>query len=140
MQSYSTAADKEQHLKNMFADIFAEKDLTAVEPYVHAIGDEYLKMFYQFIWFKLNQPTIENIGKKYFFELCEEPQQVYLVKQFKNVIQQMFMDIYNVHNELVMGFIPELPEEQQDLIAIFESNLITSAEQEVTLSPPTLPG
>jgi hypothetical protein len=46
MQGYSTAVDKEQHLKNMFADIFAEKDLLAVEPYVHAIGEEYLKQFY----------------------------------------------------------------------------------------------
>jgi len=54
MQSYGTAPDKEQHLKNMFADIFAEKDLLSVEPYVLATGEEFLKMVYQFIWFKLN--------------------------------------------------------------------------------------
>lgn len=45
----------------------------------------------------------------------------------------MFMDIQAVHNEVVMSFIPELPEEQQEQIAIFESNLITQQEEEVTL-------
>lgn len=46
MQSFGQDWDKEKHLRNMFADIFAEKDLSAVEPYVHSTADEFLKLFY----------------------------------------------------------------------------------------------
>jgi hypothetical protein len=128
MQSYSSSPDKEAHLRAMFIDIFAEKTADSIEPYVQAIGKEFLENFYQYVWYRLKQPSIDAIGKRYFLELCNDNQQIYLIKTYKDTLMSTYNELNDLHNELLLRFIPDdLPEEHQEKLAIFESNLISAA-------------
>jgi hypothetical protein len=42
MESYETAQDKEQVLRNMFLTVFAEVSLPAIEPWAISVGEENL--------------------------------------------------------------------------------------------------
>jgi hypothetical protein len=57
----------------MFIDIFAEErnSEAVVEPYFKLTGEEHLKLLYKFIWYRLQSPTIEDFGKRFFTELCD---------------------------------------------------------------------
>lgn len=87
LEKFKEAIDKEELLKELFVKLFAEVDKkTSVEPYILSTGEEYLKIFYKYIWWKLKSPEIENFGKRYFHELPDTDYQIQLVRSFMDVL------------------------------------------------------
>lgn len=55
--------------------------------------------------------------------------QVTLLKKYMSILQSSFTDMAKMHQMALMYFInEELDDDQQEKLAIFESNLITEAE------------
>jgi hypothetical protein len=72
LERFKETIDKEELLKELFVKLFAEADMkTTVEPSILTTGEEYLKVFYKYVWWKLKSPEIENFGKRFFLELSD---------------------------------------------------------------------
>ena len=72
MEKYKDAENKEELLIELFVKLYGETDKDkSIEPYINTIGEEYLKLFYKYIWFKLRSPEIENFGKRFFNEIAD---------------------------------------------------------------------
>ena len=64
----------------MFTKTFSDHDYnSAIEPFVITVGEEYLKLFYKFIWFKCKNPEVDDFGKKFFFDICDTNFQIHLI-------------------------------------------------------------
>jgi hypothetical protein len=115
----------------MFATLFAEvSDPDPIEPHVKTIGNENVQLFYKWIWVRLRNPDIENFGKRFFFELCDLRFQIYLLKTYMTVLTSLYSQLCDLHSHMLGYYISdEIDDEQQERLAIFESNLITESEQ-----------
>ena len=80
---------------------------------------------------RTRHPEIDNFGRRFFLELAGNDwrYQVSLVKRFIETLQSAYQDLYTVHNLAVSYYInEEMDDEQQEKLAIFESNLISSSD------------
>jgi hypothetical protein len=78
-----------------------------IEPFVGATGDEYVKLFYKYIWFKIKSPEIENFGKRFFLEIADTHYQIHLVKAFMKIMQSLYTEIYDQHKAILTKFVPK---------------------------------
>jgi hypothetical protein len=74
-------------------------------------------------------PDIENFGRRFFLELGDWKYQVSLLRKYLQLLQSCYTDMAKLHQIALMYFInEELDDEQQEKLAIFESNLIAESE------------
>lgn len=62
-------------MKELFLNLFAEKAKgdNFIDAYEDTIAKNYLDMFYKFLWFKLRNPEMENVGKLFFDSYKNDP-------------------------------------------------------------------
>ena len=115
----------------MFIKVFAESDAAAIEPHVRSIGEEYLKLFYKFVWFKFKTPDIDDFGKKIFEDISDADCQIHLVRLFLKMLCQQYADIYDQHRAALVKFVPEeMDEEHQEQLAIIESQFVNPVKED----------
>lgn len=56
-------------------------------PHLTTIADDYLTLFYKFIWFKLRTPDLDNFGKRFFFEVADYQYQIHLLIAFMRILE-----------------------------------------------------
>lgn len=98
-ENYKNAVDKENHIKEMFVTLLAEqpKDSVLIEPQVITIGDEMLKLFYKYLWFKNKNPEIDNFGQRFFNEIGDADYQIHILRSFMNMLWSSYRELYNSH-------------------------------------------
>ncbi len=116
----------------MFSALFTDHDTVSsemIEPYIKIIGEDNLELFYKWIWVRCKNPEIENFGKRFFLEMGDWKYQMTLLKKYLATLQSSYTDMAKIHQMALMYYInEELDDDQQEKLAIFESNLITEAE------------
>ena len=74
LENYSIVEDKEELLKEIFLNLFAEKAKGDgfIDAYEETISKSYLELFYKYLCFKLKNPESENVEKQ-FFDTYKKP-------------------------------------------------------------------
>ena len=89
MKLYKDASDKEEVLIQLFMRLFAEWDSSEVkmEPYIQTIGEEYVHLFYKYLWVKFDSPLIDNFGLRFFKEIAHDTNyQIFLLRSFMKAL------------------------------------------------------
>ena len=62
-------------MKELFLNLFAEKAKgdSFIDAYEDTISEKFLELFYKFLWFKLRNPDMDNIGKQFFDGYKKDP-------------------------------------------------------------------
>lgn len=83
LESYEASEDKPYLLKQLFAALFSEanQNESDLNPWISKVSEDFLEMFYLFIWYKLGMPEIPNFGRDFFFEVTNDTKyQLHLLK------------------------------------------------------------
>lgn len=117
LQQFKEASDKEDLLRQMFIRLFADKNVNEeafVDAYEQSIGQEHLDLFYNYLWWTLNNPRIENFGKRFLEEMNDSPlYQIHLLRQYMYVLTQTYADLHYSHSQLLSRFVKV--EDQQEV-------------------------
>ncbi|CDW76566.1 UNKNOWN [Stylonychia lemnae] len=159
LQAYESSEEKENHLKRLFAEIFCEKKIedSELSPEIGLVAEDYLELFYKYIWWKMKSPEIEKFGQKFFFQLCSISAQLNLLVKYMEVLKHLTDEIYLQHLGVLQKFIPvdmnidmieleeqkiqfqdqvmNADEEEKELMVIQKPQLLINCQDEVEDTP-----
>ena len=87
--------------------VFAEANLEEgqLKPYLNTLADDYLDLFYRFIWSRLNHPDVKDFGKRFITEIADQNFQLHLFKRFMTTLMNISDDIEDLHRNALRKFI-----------------------------------
>ena len=76
-------------------------------PELNKIAEDYLELFYKFIWWKMKSPEIDNFGQKFFNEYCDVNTQLNMIVSFIRMLEAIPDEVYLQHLGVLQKYIPD---------------------------------
>eukprot|EP00347_Sterkiella_histriomuscorum_P005686 403355653 len=108
LEKFENSTDQEQLLKELFIKLFVEAPIQDAEvyPHINLVAQDFLDLFYKYIWFKLKSPDIKNFGKRFFMEIADTPYKLHLLVKFMKIQSSWGEEAVFQHSNVLQKFIP----------------------------------